>query len=120
MNEPRSQGGGAMSESCNRTCATCRLFTREPGSDVWGVCWKIKDGFDGFDRYLCVHKRSPACDKWESVSSGLVGGEVVFVSSCDRDALLDLADELKTVYCPDYGEFDRIVDRIREACGAGE
>lgn len=103
-----------MSESCNRTCATCRLFTREPGSDVWCVCWKIKDGFDGFDRYLCVHRRSPACDKWESVSSGPVGGEVVFVSSCDRDALLGIADEIELA---DVGGHVEWHERIRKAIG---
>lgn len=37
--------------------------------------------------------------------------------SCDRDALLALADEIETVNCPDYGEWDTVVRRIREALG---
>ena len=36
---------------------------------------------------------------------------------CDREALLELADEIETVYCPDYGEWDMVVRRIREALG---
>lgn len=35
----------------------------------------------------------------------------------DRDALLALADEIETVNCPDYGEWDMTVRRIREALG---
>lgn len=38
-------------------------------------------------------------------------------NECDSESLLELADELETVYCPDYGEFDRVVNRIREDCG---
>lgn len=116
-----------MSESRNRTCRTCRFFTAEPDNSFWGVCWRHKDCFDGYDRYLSVHTKAPACDRWESVSSGQVGGEIVFVSSCDRDALLALADEMdhpirQAVWNQTAGvrrehimaEYAR---RIREACG---
>ena len=40
--------------------------------------------------------------------------------SCDRDALLALADEIETVNCPDYGEWDMVVRRIREALGVSD
>lgn len=35
----------------------------------------------------------------------------------DRESLLALADEIETVNCPDYGEWDMTVRRIREALG---
>ena len=35
--------------------------------------------------------------------------------SCDRDALLRLADEIEAVYCPDGSDFDQYVRRIRKA-----
>lgn len=38
----------------------------------------------------------------------------------DYESLLALADELDTVYCPDCGEWDMVVRRIRRALGVEE
>lgn len=35
----------------------------------------------------------------------------------DREALLELADELEALHCPDYDDWDMTVCRIREALG---
>lgn len=110
-----------MSESRNRTCGTCRSFTRDPECEHIGVCWShyMEDG-EGNDCYLSVRDIMNACDLWESVSSGPVGGEVVFVSNCDREALLSLADRLEDAILPG-SVCDRcmrsVAAEIREACG---
>lgn len=126
-----------MSEQCKRTCGTCRYFSRDPDCENIGVCWYfyIEDG-EGNDCYLSVNVMMNACCKWESVASGPVGGEVVFVSSCDRDALLKVADTIemqlntsKSMIKHNEPEFvlkvwnDVIADSInaiRKACGVVE
>lgn len=75
------------------------------------VCFECLEGCDE-PEYTLYDTILAAISRYKRGESGLPSSALV-----DRDALLALADEIEAVNCPDYGEWDTVVRRIRKALG---
>lgn len=74
-----------------RHCDSCRWFHLEPYKKRGGVCFaSYHEG-----RYKSASKDMCACEDWAAFDASAYPDEVCFVTNCDRDALLNLADEME-------------------------